>query len=308
MEKIIMNEYIKLPKTAVVLGNFDGIHRGHMLLIQKAEEISREENIKTAVFTFSPHPSFVLTGKMPVDLIYTMREKEMIMETVGIDYYIEFPFTKQSAAITYKQFIEDIILTKLNAQVVIVGADYRFGKNKMGDYKTLVHYSNEYDFDVVVAHKLKHGDEPISSTWIRQEVKNGNIEIANELMGRPFFISGKVMNGRRIGTGIGVPTANIIPDETKLLPPLGVYISKVKVRDQMYYGVTNVGSNPTILEGQAITVETYIYDFNEDIYGEEIIVELYHYSRPEYKFDGLATLKAQIESDINEMKKYFEIK
>lgn len=307
MEKIIMNEYIKLPKTAVVLGNFDGIHRGHMLLIHKAEEIAREEDVKTAIFTFSPHPSYVLTGKMPVDLIYTSREKEKIMESVGIDYYIEFPFTKQSASMTYKQFIEEIILTKLNAQVVIIGADYRFGKNKMGDYKTLVRYSQEYDFDVIVTHKLKHGDEPISSTWIREEVKKGNIELANELMGRPFFISGKVMNGRHIGRGIGVPTANIIPDESKLLPPLGVYHSKVKVKDKMYFGVTNIGSNPTILEGQAITVETFIYDFNEDIYGEEIVVELYHYSRPEYKFNGLEALKEQINSDINDMKRYFEI-
>lgn len=308
MEKIIMNEYIKLPKTAVVLGNFDGIHRGHMLLIKKAEEIAREEGIKTAIFTFAPHPSYILTGKMPVDLIYTMEEKEMIMGKVGIDYYIEFPFTQQSASMSYKQFIEDIILTKLNAQVVIIGADYRFGKNKLGDYKTLVKYSQEYDFDVIVAHKLKRGDIPISSTWIREEVKKGNIELANELIGRPFFISGKVMNGRKIGTGIGIPTANIKPDESKLLPPLGVYHSKVKIGEDTYYGVTNVGSNPTILEGQAITVETFIYDFNEDIYGKEIIVELYHYSRPEYKFDGLQALKAQIEADINDMKNYFEIK
>lgn len=307
MEKIIMNEYIKLPKTAVVLGNFDGIHRGHMLLIHKAEEIAREEGVKTAIFTFSPHPSYVLTGKMPVDLIYTSKEKELVMDNVGIDYYIEFPFTKQSAGMSYKQFIEDIILTKLNAQVVIIGADYRFGKNKMGDYKTLVKYSGEYDFDVIVVHKLKHGDEPISSTWIREEIKKGNIELANELMGRPFFISGKVMNGRRIGTGIGIPTANLIPDESKLLPPLGVYLSKVKVRGEVYYGVTNVGSNPTILEGQAITVETFILNFNEDIYGEEMIVDFYHHLRPEYKFESLKALKEQIESDIDEMKKYFEI-
>lgn len=307
MEKILMNEYIKLPKTAVVLGNFDGIHRGHMLLLNKAEEIAREEGIKTAIFTFTPHPSYVLTGKMPVDLIYTKDEKEKVMRSIGIDYYIEFPFTKQSAGMTYKQFIEDIILTKLNAQVVIIGADYRFGKNKLGDYKTLVKYSQEYDFDVVVTHKLKHGDIAISSTWIREEVKKGNIELANELMGRPFMISGKVMSGRRIGTGIGIPTANLIPDESKLLPPLGVFLSKVKVRDCQYYGVTNVGSNPTILEGQAITVETYILDFNEDIYGEEMCVELYHYLRPEYRFDSLKALKEQIESDISEMKKYFEI-
>ncbi|PKM96066.1 MAG: hypothetical protein CVU84_04520 [Firmicutes bacterium HGW-Firmicutes-1] len=304
MEKIVMNDYMTLPKTAVVLGNFDGIHKGHMLLIHKAEEIAREEGIKTAIFTFFPHPSFVLTGKMPVDLIYTSHEKEMIMENAGINYYIEFPFTKQSASVSYKQFIEEIILTKLNAQVVIIGADYRFGKNKLGDYKTLVEYSQEYDFDVIVVHKLKHGETVISSTWIRDEIKEGNLDLANELMGRPFLINGSVIEGKHIGTGIGIPTANIIPDESKLLPPRGVYISKVKVRGKEYNGVTNIGNNPTV-DGQALIVETHIIGFNEDIYGEEISVNLYHYLRPEKKFNTLDDLKTQIHLDIDAMKQYF---
>ncbi|PKM50632.1 MAG: hypothetical protein CVV02_10110 [Firmicutes bacterium HGW-Firmicutes-7] len=306
MEKITMNDYIKLPKTAVVLGNFDGIHKGHTLLIKKAKEIAREEGVKTAIFTFNPHPSFVLTGKMPVDLIYTGQEKEMVMEQEGIDFYIEFPFTKQSASMSYKQFIEDIILTKLNAQVVIIGADYRFGKNKLGDYKTLVKYSQEYDFDVIVVHKLKHKDTVISSTWIRDEIKNANIELANELTGRPFIINGQVMKGKNIGTGIGIPTANIIPDESKLLPPKGVYVSKVQVKGKDYNGVTNIGNNPTV-EGQALIIETHIIDFNEDIYGEEISVKLYHYVRPEKKFNNLTELKEQIDLDIEEMKNYFNL-
>lgn len=304
MEKIIMNEYIKLPKTAVVLGNFDGIHKGHMLLINKAKEIAKEEGVKTAIFTFYPHPSYILTGKMPVDLIYASHEKEIVMEEEGIDYYIEFPFTKQSASISYKQFIEEIILTKLNAQVVIIGADYRFGKNKLGDYKTLVKYSQEYDFDVIVVHKLKHRDTVISSTWIRDEIKNGNLELANELMGRPFLINGKIMKGRHIGTEIGIPTANIIPDESKVLPPKGVYISKVRLSGKDYNAVTNVGNNPTV-EGQTLIVETHIIDFNEDIYGEEISVLFYHYLRPEKKFNSLDELKAQINLDIEEMQNYF---
>jgi len=305
MEKILMNEYIKLPKTAVVLGNFDGIHKGHMLLIEKAKEIAKEEGVKTAIFTFFPHPSYVLTGKMPVDLIYTNKEKEEIMEKAGIDYYIEFPFNKTTAAITYKEFIEDIVLTKLNAQVVIIGADYRFGSKKQGDYKTLVEYSELYDFDVIVAHKLKIDNKAISSTWIREELKNGNIEMANKLMGRPFIISGKIVTGRQIGRNIGIPTANIIPDHTKILPPLGVYISKVMVEKREYYGITNIGKNPTILDDKNIKIETHIIDFDKEIYGEEMTISLYKSLRPEIKFDSLEKLKNQIEKDIEVTKKYF---
>lgn len=304
MEKIVMNDQVKLPKTAVVLGNFDGIHRGHLLLINKAKEVAREEGIKTAVFTFEPHPSFVLTNRTPVDLIYLPSEKERVMSIEGIDYYIVLPFSKETASMLPQQFIEDIILKQMNAQIVIIGADYRFGKNRSGDFSTLVEYSRTHDFDVNVVHKLRFEDQDISSTWIRDEIKNGNLELANQLMNRPFFFSGEVMHGKRIGTTIGFPTANIIPHISKLLPPSGVYVSTVEVHGEIFHAITNVGSNPTVA-GQAVTVEAHIFDFDEDIYGQDIYINLYSYLRSEKKFDGLEQLKQQIGNDIKAMRKYF---
>lgn len=305
MEKVIMNDNLKLPKIVAVLGNFDGIHKGHQLLLHKAIDIAKKEGIKSAIFTFNPHPSFVLSGKDPVGLIYTNEEKEMIMEKEGIDYYIELEFTKESASISSKQFIEDIIIKKLNAQVIVIGSDYRFGKNRSGDYKMLVEYSENHDFDVVVIHKLKYGNKIIGSTWIRGLILEGNLEMANELIGRPFLIKGKVMKGNQIGTNtIGFPTANIIPNKSKLLPPNGVYISNVNYKNRTYMGITNIGVKPTV-EGHTLTVETHIIDFNQNIYGEEIQVNLYHYLRPEKKFENIEALRKQISTDIEDMKKYF---
>lgn len=304
MEKIVMNNTVELPKTAVVLGNFDGIHKGHMLLINKAKEVAREEGIKTAVFTFEPHPSFVLTNRTPVDLIYTPYEKEKIMEIEGLDYYIVLPFSKETASMLPQQFIEDIILKQMNAQVVIIGADYRFGKNRTGDFSMLVAYSKDHDFDVNVVHKLRHENQDISSTWIRDEIKKGNLELANNLMGRSFFFSGEVMHGKHLGTTIGFPTANIIPDPTKLLPPRGVYASTVQVHKKVYQGITNIGLNPTV-DGQSVTVEAHILNFDEDIYGQEIDINLYSFLRSEIKFKGLEELKQQINLDIVTMKSYF---
>ncbi len=305
MDKIMMNDTVKLPKTVVVLGNFDGIHKGHMLLINKAKEVAREEGLKTAVFTFEPHPSFVLTNRVPVDLIYTPYEKEKVMKIEGLDYYIVLPFTLETAAMLPQQFIEDIILNKMNAQAVIIGADYRFGKNRTGDFGMMVEYSRKYDFDVHVIHKLRHEEQDISSTWIRSAVKNGDIELANILMTRPFSFTGEVMHGKHLGTTIGFPTANIIPDVTKLMPPNGVYVSTVEVPGHVYEAITNIGYNPTV-NGQSVTVEAHLLNFDEDIYGEEICINIYGFLRSEIKFDGLEELKKQIHTDLETMQNYFQ--
>lgn len=297
MKKIIMNENVQLPRTAVVLGNFDGIHKGHCLLIKKAKEIAREEGISTAVFTFQPHPTFVLTNKPPVDLIYDDIEKEYIMDKEGLDYYIILPFSKDVANMSPHQFIEEIILKKLNASVVIIGADYHFGKNRAGNYSMLIEYSKNYDFDVDVIHKLKYLGREVSSTWIREEIKQGNLELANELMGRNFLFRGEVVHGKQLGTKIGFPTANLIPNISKLLPPNGVYLSSIEMDNKTYKAITNIGLKPTV-DGESVTVESHILDFNQDIYGKVINVNLQRYLRPEKRFDSIERLKKQISNDI----------
>lgn len=302
-----MNEKTVLPKTAVVLGNFDGIHKGHRLLINKAKEVAREENIKTAVFTFEPHPSYVLSNRVPVDLIYTSYEKERIMALEGLDYYIELTFSRDVAQMAPQQFIEEIILKQMNAQVIIIGADYRFGKNREGDFSKLIEYSKYHDFDVHVIHKLKYEDKDISSTWIRQELKKGNLSLATELMGNTFFFAGTVVHGKHLGSTIGFPTANLIPDPSKLLPPNGVYASTVELKGRVYPSITNIGLNPTV-DGKSVTVESHLMNFDQDIYGENLIINLISFLRPEEKFKDLEQLKKQISLDISLMNAYFENK
>ncbi len=306
MEKKIIDSSIHLEPTVVVLGNFDGVHLGHQLLLDKAEEIAREEKLKKAIFTFNPHPSFVLSGREPVDMILTIEEKERIMAEKGIDYYLEFPFSKETALMSPEAFITDILINRLQAKVIVIGADYRFGHKRAGDYKMLIAYSENHDFDVIVVHKLKQDHLDISSSWIREALKSGNMEKAAALMGRPFSFTGEVLHGRQIGHKIGCPTANLKPDPSKVLPPLGVYASGAWIDGVYFRAVTSVGKNPTIAEGQSVTVETHVLDFSGDLYGKIITVELLKHLRPEAKFDSLDALIFQIKDDIETTHLYFE--
>lgn len=281
---------------ALVLGNFDGFHKGHMTLLDKARAVAKDKQIHCAVFSFEPHPSFVLRHKDPVDLINTQREKEMVFEQLGMDYYFEFPFTMELAGLSPDEFIKDLLLNQVTPHTVIVGEDYRFGKKRIGTVETLVELGRKYGFEVVIMPKLVKGEKDISSTWIRQLIAEGNILQANQLIGRPFFVSGVVKHGAKIGRSIGFPTANLIPEPEKLLPPYGVYKSKVKLGDRYLLGMTYIGDRPTIdIEGT--TVETNIFDFDEDIYDREIQVDLLDYIRGDIKFESLDALKEQIAID-----------
>lgn len=307
MEKIIGITQFSLPKTVVVLGNFDGIHKGHKTLINKAKEIAKTKNIQSALFTFETHPSFIIQHKEPVDLIYVSEEKLKALEDLDIDYYIEYPFDEEISKFEPEEFIKHIIMDKLNADTIIVGEDYRFGKKRKGDVELLKSLSGKYNFNIIAMPKLKYNGKEISSTWVREEIKAGNMELIYNLTGRRFFFLGRVEDGKKLGRKIGFPTANIVPKKSKVLPPNGVYISKVIINNEEFYGLTNVGNKPTV-NGDKINVETYILDFHRNIYGENIIVELYKYIRPEFKFNKLEELIEQIEKDLLVLNKYFDFK
>lgn len=305
MEKIIVDHNFNIPEVAVILGNFDGIHKGHRLLLEKAKDIAKQKDIKIALFTFEPHPSFIISNMKAKDLIYTSYEKQKLFQKENVDYYIEMPFDKSTAKMSPESFIEDILINKINAKVVIVGSDYRFGGGRAGDYRMIQKYAEIYGFEVIVLDKLEYSHQEISSTWIRELIKDGNISLANELMGRPFSITGCVQYGAQIGRSIGFPTANLIPESSKLLPPFGVYIAKVMLNDNEYLGITNIGNKPTV-NGDKTTVETYILNFEKFIYDEEITVKLYKYIRPEKKFNSLDELKLQINLDVDQLVEYFK--
>ncbi|MCT4544173.1 MAG: bifunctional riboflavin kinase/FAD synthetase [Vallitalea sp.] len=303
MEYIRGTKDIASPPSIVVLGNFDGIHIGHRKLICKALELSEELGLRSLVFTFNPHPSFVLKGKEPVDLIYLSHEKERLLKKV--DIFIEYPYDLMTAEMTPEYFIEKVICERLNAKYIIVGKDYRFGYNRKGDIKLLENLAIKYEYNLIAMEKIEYNNTIVSSTWIRNEIKEGNIELANKLLGVNFSISGKVVEGKKNGRKFGFPTANIIPHRYKLLPPNGVYYSMIHVNNKRYNSITNIGINPT-LNGKQKVVETHILDFDGDIYGEDVVVEIVRFIRREKKFGSISELKEEVNANIKFVRSLIE--
>lgn len=294
--KIINTASFKLEcSTAVAIGKFDGFHLGHQKLLN---EISRqkEKGLKTVAFTFTPSPA-AFFSKEPVQELSTVEEKRKIFEEAQIDYLIEYPFCREIADMDPVEYIKNVLVNQLNAKCIVAGMDISYGKMGKGDYKLLKQYSNEYGYEVIVIDKVLYNDREISSTFVRDEVKTGNMTVVSKLLGKPYSVEGKIVHGKALGRTIGMPTVNIIPSNEKLLPPNGVYYSKLEMDGKIYKSITNIGTKPTV-EGNKMGVESYIYDFNEDAYGKYIKVSLLEFKRPEMKFESVDALKAQMQSDI----------
>lgn len=288
--------HIQLTEDTVLsLGKFDGLHRGHELLMKSVFEKARI-GLKSAVFTFDVPPQSV-AGHMQ-QVITTNAEKQRLFQENGIDYLIECPFTKEIMHMQAEQFIEEIA-KRLCVKWIVVGTDFRFGHNRRGDYRMLLQYAGLYGYQVQVVQKMQHRGRDISSTYIREEIEKGNIELANELLGYPYFIQGKIMHGNQIGRTIGFPTINIEPPLQKLLPPFGVYVSYVWLDGKRYGGITNIGKKPTIQGNHPVNAETYIYDFAEDVYEKEARVDILHFVRPELKFKNVDELAKQLKKDLD---------
>ncbi len=298
---------LHLKNTVVVLGNFDGIHKGHLTLLHKAKEIAESQNLKTVFFTFYPHPTHVLAPN-EVKLINTDLEKQYIAEVEGMDYYLRFPFTTKTASINAENFIYKFLHQQIDAKAIVIGEDYSFGKGRRGNVNMLQYFEDEYGYKLYPMKKLKHKGEIISSTWIRKAIINADLNTVYELMGRDYFVSGEIVHGAQIGRTIGFPTANIKPNIHKQLPKKGVYITTIDVKGKTYYGLTNVGTKPTInVTLTEVIVETYIYDFDEMIYGEQVNVKFYKYLRDEDVFKTLDDLIVQMKLDELELIRYAKI-
>lgn len=279
--------------TVLSLGKFDGLHRGHELLMESVFEKAKT-GLKAAVFTFelSPNPVFDIQ-----QVITTKEEKQQLFYERGVDYLIECPFTKEIMQMEPERFIEEIV-KRLCVKWIVVGTDFRFGHNRRGDYHMLQAYAGVYGYQVRVVQKMQYQGRDISSTYIREAIGKGSIEFANELLGYPYFIQGKIIRGNQVGRTIGFPTINILPVPEKLLPPYGVYVSRIFLDGRKYGGITNIGIKPTIHGEYPAGAETYIYDFCTDVYDKTAKVELLHFERPEMKFDGIEQLKLQLAKDI----------
>ncbi len=304
-----------LANTAVALGKFDGLHRGHKVLIDRINKY-KAKGMQSVMFTFDFHPAS-LFGSEEQQLIYTVQERRAIAEAMGIDILIEYPFTRETAAMEPADFIQDVLINRVGARYIVVGDDFRFGRNRTGNTNLLEGMSLPLGYSAIVCGKVcdtipagfdgnpRPETREISATLIRRAIAGGDIELANRLLGYPYHVVGEVIHGREIGRTIGMPTANIAVPETKLLPPNGVYYSKTKISGRLYPSVTNIGVNPTVSDQGKKRVETYIYDFEGDLYGRTIEVALFHYGRPEMKFDSLGALKDQMHKDCEQSREYF---
>lgn len=282
--------------SAVTLGKFDGVHTGHQKLISIVKEKAKEKDLLSVAFTFDALPLSLCPQKQQ-HFIATNSERRQIMEQLGLDVEIEYPFTEELMNMSAEEFVQKILIDMLKAKVVVVGTDYRFGKNRTGDAAMLVDMGEKYGFETIVVEKEKYQDREISSTYIREELNEGHMETANMLLGRPFAISGVVCPGNRLGRQMDIPTMNIYPPRTKLLPPKGVYASITVVDGKSYYGVSNLGTKPTVSDGVEIGVETNLFDYDDEAYGKNIEVRLMHFIRSEMKFDSIESLKKQMEED-----------
>ncbi len=286
-------------RTAVALGNFDGLHKAHGQVIRKCVREAYERHIKSAVLLFFEHTQNIIENA-PVKLITDHETKMKLLEKMGVDIVFIKHFTKEFMELSPEEFVE-FLVRELNPVTVCVGYDYRFGYKAEGDIKTLRALCEEKGIDVIVTDEVKEGDVPVKSTAIRQYISMGEIEKANGMLGRNFTLCGEVKKGFQNGRKIGVPTANVGVSENVILPLDGVYMGYTNVDGKKYKSLINVGNNPTV-NGKKITVESHILDFNEDIYGKTIEVEFCKRLRGEIKFASLEDLKKQIEKDIERVR------
>lgn len=296
---------VKEP-SAVTLGKFDGIHKGHQKLIKELLH-AREQGLKAVVFTFLRPPK-TITEKELQPVLLTNREKRTHMEKLGVDLMVEYPFTETVAHMEPEVFVEKVLAEGLKVKKIITGPDFCFGYRRRGNVELLKMLAPKYGYELEVIEKAKTDDgQIISSTLVREELMEGNVERANELLGYPYTVTGEVVHGNHLGRTFGMPTINQIPVEEKLLPPNGVYTSKVEIDGCVYESVSNVGYKPTIKGNYPKGVETYIFGFDKDVYGRTLDVKLYHYQRRERKFDSVEDLKAQLMRDAEESEEYFRV-
>ena len=285
-------------ETAVAIGKFDGLHLGHRRLLHEILD-QKQKGLAACVFTFDPAPA-VLFGHSDGRELMTKEEKRTILERMGVDILIEFPLTMQTAAIPAETFVAEILVKQMHVRFIAAGTDLSFGAGGKGDAALLKEMGKDCDFQVKTIEKVRLGEQEISSTYVREQLEAGNLMLVERLLGRPYTITGTVVHGNRLGRTLGMPTVNLLPQASKLMPPCGVYYSSVLYQGKRYRAISNVGYKPTVTDERVMGVETYLYDFLSDIYGEEIEVCLHEFKRPEKKFRCLDDLKEQLMQDINE--------
>lgn len=291
--------------TAVAIGKFDGFHLGHQKLLRQLET-QKSRGLKSVVFTFMPSPAAFFSDT-PIRELSTVEEKRKIFAQAGIDYLVEFPFVRETADMEPEVFIEEVLDGMLHAKCVVAGEDVSYGRRGAGDCALLEKMSKKYGYDVAIIDKVLYNENEVSSTFVRKAVKQGDMELVSVLLGAPYHVGGEIIHGEKFGRTLGMPTVNLLPPEEKLLPPKGVYYSYVCMHGRQFPSITNIGTKPTVNDRKRMGVETYLYDFEADVYGEYIDVYLLAYKRPEMRFGSVDKLKAQMQADIAAGRQYHGI-
>ena len=295
-----LDEFKKLEYAVVTSGTFDGVHYGHQKILQRLDEITKKNGGESVLLTYWPHPRLVLFPDQELYLLTSIEEKAKLLSQKHVDHLIIIPFTETFSDLSSEEFIKNILVEKIGTKKLVIGYDHKFGKNRSGSFEVLRKDGPIYGFEVEEIPKQMIENNAVSSTKIRKALSDGHIEIANEYLGRSFCIHGKVIEGDKIGRTIDFPTANIeVIFKHKLIPSEGIYAVRVKLNQHTYKGMLNIGFRPTF-GGTQKRMEVNIFDFNQDIYGDEILVEFYHKIRSEIKFQNVGALKSQLHKDKKE--------
>ena len=292
-----------LPGAVVTSGTFDGVHRGHQTILARLTEVARASSGSSVLITYWPHPRTVVSNdSQDLKLLTTLDEKIDLLDQAGVDYLVVIPFTRSFSQLTSEEFIRQILVEKIGTKKLVIGYDHRFGRNREGGFDYIRDHQGDYGFEVEEIPRQDIEAVGISSSKIRKALDEGNIQTANRFLGRHYSLTGTIVKGRQLGRTIGFPTANMqVDDVSKLVPANGVYAVDVLYAGQALQGMLNIGFRPTVdsatVAGTNQTIETYIFDFEKDIYGEHLTLRFREFLRPEQKFDGLPALVAQLKQD-----------
>lgn len=292
-------------KIEITIGNFDGVHLGHREFLSRIHQDCKQTKSKFVVVTFIPHPVQILKAQTGF-LINTFNERRELLAECGVDYLLEIDFTRDFSTLLPEEFLEKYVFSFTGIDKIYLGHDFVFGANKSGDYKLAKSLCENKKIDLILQDEFRLDKHAVSSSVVRAAISTGDIEKANSLLGRSYFLSGRVIKGQGRGKQIGFPTANMDYDKELIIPIGGVYITRTTIHDMTYNSVTNIGINPTFNMGQVVNIETHLLDFNRDIYGEEVRVSFLKKIREEKKFTSVNDLIAQIESDVKTTKAFFK--
>ena len=297
--------YQDTRNSAITLGKFDGLHLGHELLVSRVEEHQAQDGVVGIVFAFDMRGLYEKLNK-PYPMLLSNEEKAARLNG-RVEYFIDCPFDEQIASMEAEDFIEKVLVDIFHAKYIVVGTDFHFGYQKRGDVRMLAKYAERCGYELTIVEKELYKNREISSTYVKEELLQGQIETVNKMLGYSYMINGIVEHGKQLGRKLGFPTMNVHPSDEKLLPPKGVYMVKVRIDGIWYHGIGNIGVKPTVTEEKRMLVETYLFEYTGNAYGKNVRIELHKFKRPEQKFASVTELKDQIDQDISCAKEYFNL-